>query len=148
MLIHDTKRHQGNDTMRHVHTIGPEDVGRHSHKIAGRSWLVSDWIGRVLPSDIGKRVFLTEDCTGRGILSVENDVQRDRRISRREWNTDESRERIIVDARECARERADETGVPHSVFLAVGGLRVYVLPAGEDGPEDAILTETVKPEGE
>jgi uncharacterized protein affecting Mg2+/Co2+ transport len=51
------------------------DVGRATISAFGRSWLVTDFMGRVLPRDVGKRVYLRVD-----ILQVENDQQRDSRI--------------------------------------------------------------------
>lgn len=66
---------------KHVHTIEEADVGKASHKIAGRTWRVSDWIGSILPSDVGKRVYLVTfgDAASDAFLQVENDEQRDRR---------------------------------------------------------------------
>jgi hypothetical protein len=52
------------------------DVGKSQHRIFGRVWRVSDWIGRVLPHDVGKRVYLSGD-----ILQVENDEQRAKRLA-------------------------------------------------------------------
>ncbi len=56
---------------RHVHTILPRDVGRPWIRIEDRVWLVSGWIGRILPMDVGKRVYLSG-----GVLQVENDEQK------------------------------------------------------------------------
>lgn len=53
------------------------DVNRATIKAFGRTWMVSSFIGRVLPQDVGKRVYLV-----RGILQVENDQQRDERMER------------------------------------------------------------------
>ena len=63
----------------YVHTITKEDIGKGHHKIAGRTWPASSWIGHVMPGDVGKRVYLTG-----GILQVENDAQRDVRLGKKE----------------------------------------------------------------
>jgi hypothetical protein len=54
--------------------IQSRDIGRPTIKAFGRTWLVANFIGRVLPGDVGKRVYLVGD-----ILQVENTQQRDRR---------------------------------------------------------------------
>lgn len=56
---------------RPFYTLTTEDVGRPTLRIFGRTWLVSGFIGRILPGDVGKRVYLVG-----GILQVENDEQR------------------------------------------------------------------------
>lgn len=61
--------------MRPYHTISTEDVGQPWLKIFGQLWIVSEFMGRILPGDVGKRIYLV----GR-ILQVENDEQRDRRL--------------------------------------------------------------------
>lgn len=62
---------------REFYTITADDVGKVSHKIHGRTWLASSWIGQVLPGDVGKRVYLVGD-----VLQVENDEQRDQRVGK------------------------------------------------------------------
>ena len=47
------------------------DVGKPFIHAFGRLWTVTDFLGRVFPSDVGKRVYLRS-----GILQVENAVQR------------------------------------------------------------------------
>ena len=42
----------------------------------GNTWPVSDFIGRILPQDVGKRVYLVG-----GVLQVENEEQRKRRLA-------------------------------------------------------------------
>lgn len=54
------------------------DVGRATIHAFGKSWRVADFLGRVLPQDIGKRVFKVGD----DILQVENDEQRAARLDR------------------------------------------------------------------
>lgn len=60
---------------KYIHVITKADVGKSHHRIAGRTWPVSGWIGSVLPGDVGKRVYLSDD-----VLQVENDEQRDERV--------------------------------------------------------------------
>lgn len=57
--------------------ILPSDVGRPFFTLAGRNWPVVDFMGQILPNDVGKRVYLVGD-----ILQVENNEQRDARKSR------------------------------------------------------------------
>ena len=52
----------------------PEHVGKGITQFFGRKWLTSGWIGRILPQDIGKRVYLIDN-----LLQVENDSQRQQR---------------------------------------------------------------------
>ena len=50
------------------------DVNKPTIQCFGRTWLVANFLGRVLPRDVGKRVYR------RGaILQVENDEQREAR---------------------------------------------------------------------
>ena len=60
--------------MRAHYEIRQEDVGKRSLSLFGRGWSVADFMGRILPGDVGKRIFLVGD-----ILQVENDEQRDKR---------------------------------------------------------------------
>ena len=60
--------------MRQFVTIEQADVERPFFKAFGRSWPTSNFIGRVLPGDISKRVYLVGD-----ILQVESEEQRARR---------------------------------------------------------------------
>lgn len=53
------------------YTLTTADVGRPWIKAFGRTWMASGFIGRILPGDVGKRVFLVGD-----VLQVENDGQR------------------------------------------------------------------------
>ena len=46
------------------------DVGKMVFNAIGRSWLTVNFIGRILPQDVGKRVYLVGD-----ILQVENKEQ-------------------------------------------------------------------------
>jgi hypothetical protein len=63
--------------MRPHYTLTTGDVGRAWIKAFGRSWMACDFIGRVLPGDVGKRVYLTPTNDGEhAILQVENDEQR------------------------------------------------------------------------
>ena len=56
--------------------LSKEHIGQPWLKAFGNIWLVSDFIGRILPQDVGKRVYLIG-----GILQVENDEQRTRRLT-------------------------------------------------------------------
>lgn len=60
--------------MRPFREITSDDIGKTTFRAFGKSWLVSGFIGRVLPGDVGKRVYLVGD-----ILQVENDEQRAKR---------------------------------------------------------------------
>lgn len=52
------------------YTITENDVDQPIIRCFGRSWTVTDFIGRILPRDVGKRVFLRDN-----ILQVENNEQ-------------------------------------------------------------------------
>lgn len=62
---------------RFLFTIGEEHIGRAFIKIGDRTYSTSSWIGRILPGDVGKKVYESD-----GILQVENDQQRDERIAK------------------------------------------------------------------
>lgn len=70
-----------------VREITAADVGKATFKARGITYRTCDFIGQVLPSDVGKRVYLVGD-----VLQVENDEQRDARLARlvkrycRPWN--------------------------------------------------------------
>ena len=51
------------------------DVGKPTFRAFGHVWLCSGFIGRILPKDVGKRVYKVGD-----IVQVENDEQRDKRV--------------------------------------------------------------------
>ena len=57
-------------------TIEAYDVGASYIRAFGRSWPAQYFIGRILPQDVGKRVYLVGD-----ILQVENNEQRDARLA-------------------------------------------------------------------
>lgn len=58
------------------YTITDTDVSQPSIRAFGKVWSVSDFIGRILKRDVGKRVYQ------RGwIVQVENDAQRDARLA-------------------------------------------------------------------
>lgn len=63
--------------MREYREITAEDVERSLIRAFGRTWQTSSFIGRILPGDVGKRIYLT----GEEVLKVENDEQRSRRIA-------------------------------------------------------------------
>jgi hypothetical protein len=58
-------------------TLQEQDIGQSSIKVNGRHWYIASAIGRVLPDDVGKRVFVNNS-----VISVENDQQRDKRLAR------------------------------------------------------------------
>jgi hypothetical protein len=60
----------------HIYTIKASDVGRATLKIHGSVVSVSSFMGQVLPMDVGKRIYYR-----RGVLQVENNEQRDRRLA-------------------------------------------------------------------
>lgn len=63
--------------MRKFREIVPGDVGKAFFKAFDRVWVCSDFIGRILPGDIGKRVYMVD-----GTLQVENDGQREWRLAK------------------------------------------------------------------
>jgi len=62
--------------MRPYREITTADIGKSTFHAFGKAWQTSGFIGRILPGDVGKRVYLVGD-----ILQVENDEQRDKRLS-------------------------------------------------------------------
>ena len=66
---HPIKREGGQDTR--YYTLSREDIGIAHLAAFGRLWPVRDFMGRILPGDVGKRV---HQCDG--VLQVENDEQR------------------------------------------------------------------------
>jgi hypothetical protein len=65
-------------TERPFYELKKTDVGKVLISAFGRKWLVSDFIGRVLPTDVGKRVYKA----AADMLQVENNAQRARRLGR------------------------------------------------------------------
>lgn len=61
---------------RPFYTLTENDVGRAAVRAFGKVWMASTFIGRVLPGDVGKRVYQVGD-----IVQVENDQQRDARLA-------------------------------------------------------------------
>ena len=61
--------------MKH-YTLTIEDVDKPHLKAFGRVWPVSGFLGRILPNDVGKHVYLRG-----GILQIENDEQRKARVA-------------------------------------------------------------------
>ncbi len=57
--------------MDQYYEIRHDDVGRRHIRAFGRVWPVTNFIGVILPRDVGKRVYLRGD-----VLQVENDEQR------------------------------------------------------------------------
>ena len=55
-------------------TLTQEDVGRYALPMFGCVWPVVNFMGRILPQDVGKRIVLVG-----GIIQVESDEQRKKR---------------------------------------------------------------------
>jgi hypothetical protein len=72
--------------MRFVREIGVFDIEKAHIQVAGRTWPTSGFIGRILPTDVGKKIFLVDNT-----LQVENDdqrairLQKDARKRRKPW---------------------------------------------------------------
>lgn len=62
------------DAMRLHYALTTEDVGQPIIHAFGQTWMVDGFIGKILPGDVGKRVYIVGE-----ILQVENDEQRDAR---------------------------------------------------------------------
>lgn len=62
---------------RQFYEIQPADIGKRLLYAFGRTWSLRNVLGYVQPGDVGKRVYLID-----GILQVENDTQRQTRVSR------------------------------------------------------------------
>ena len=60
--------------MPEIYVLQAGDVGRPTIQAFGRTWMVSNFLGQVMPQDVGKYVYLRG-----GTLQVENDEQRDKR---------------------------------------------------------------------
>lgn len=58
------------DHSRPFYTITADDINSPTIRAFNRVWLVSDFIGRVLSQDVGKRVYLVH-----GVLQVEEQLQ-------------------------------------------------------------------------
>lgn len=65
------------------YTLTQEDVGKPTLRAFGQSWPVVDFIGRVLPRDVGKRVVkVRDDADVADFLQVESAKQRDERLGK------------------------------------------------------------------
>lgn len=65
------------------YTITSDDVGHPLIRAWGRSWSVTDFMGQILPGDVGKRIYKVATNNGSSeILQVENDEQRAKRLNR------------------------------------------------------------------
>ncbi len=100
------------------YTIKTEDVGTFALRAFGRRWPVSDFLGRVLARDIGKRVYLNPS----GFLQVESDRQRDQR----EHNENNARYFLTRDGE---RLKGPDGG-PHSGYWEAIGALHRVFGAG------------------
>jgi hypothetical protein len=69
---------------RYIFTIGPEHLAgpRANGYRSVERWRLRGTLGRVLPGDIGKRVFEVTSPSGTRFYQVENDEQRNARLAR------------------------------------------------------------------
>lgn len=58
--------------------ITADDVGRYLFEAFDKKWLTTSFIGRIMPGDVGKRVYRVAD----DMVQVENDEQRAARLGR------------------------------------------------------------------
>lgn len=66
-----------------VYEITAGDVGKATIQAFGRVWQTVNFIGRILPGDVGKRVRKVRDNANvSDFLTVESDEQRDRRVGK------------------------------------------------------------------
>ena len=70
--------------MRNFYTITRRDVGSHLIEAFGRKWLAQNFIGRIMPCDVGKRVYVVAP----NVLQVENDDQLRKRLNPKRGNSD------------------------------------------------------------
>ncbi len=56
---------------RGYYVLTEADVGRPTIRCFGKVWIVADFLGRVLPQDVGKRVYRVM-----GIIQAENEHQK------------------------------------------------------------------------
>lgn len=61
------------------YVLTADDVGKPFLRCLGNTWAVSGFMGRILPGDVGKRVYRV---LPQNILQVENDEQRAARLAR------------------------------------------------------------------
>ena len=58
------------------YTIQTSDINQSLIRAFGRSWLVVDFIGRIMAIDVGKRCYLRSN-----LIQVENDAQMKARLA-------------------------------------------------------------------
>jgi hypothetical protein len=82
-LIGHPEGEQQDSTGRMYREITSADVGKKAFRAFGRNWQVADFMGRIRPGDVGKRVYLCTPIGAEGsqFLQVENDSQRDARTA-------------------------------------------------------------------
>jgi hypothetical protein len=67
--------------MERFYTLRLDDLGKPTIRAFGKVWLVTNFMGRIFPGDMGKRVYrVATDAGDSYILQVENDEQRDKRL--------------------------------------------------------------------
>jgi hypothetical protein len=97
--------------MRNFYTLKNIDVGRPTIRYAGRTYRVVGFIGRVLPSDVGKRVYFDGD-----VPQVENEDQRGARTTNYEHVVD-------VDGLDLLRFDVTPETDGKPIQVAYGGMR-------------------------
>lgn len=65
------------ETQSMYYTITSQDVGKRTISVGGYKWLITDVMGHILPTDIGKRVYVID-----GILQVESESQCNSRLAK------------------------------------------------------------------
>lgn len=63
--------------MRPFRELTGEDVGKPYILAFGRVWSVTSILGRIVPEDVGRRLYLVD-----GIIQAENDTQRNERLDK------------------------------------------------------------------
>lgn len=61
--------------MRTFREITTRDINQPSIQAFGQWWQVTGFIGRIMPCDVGKRIYKVADNSGGYFLQVENDSQ-------------------------------------------------------------------------
>lgn len=72
-----TRKKESNHKGSFVYEIKPEDVGKPTIKINGRPRMVTDFLGRILSQDVGKRIYENDR-----VLQVENQEQLEKRLEK------------------------------------------------------------------
>lgn len=73
-IVLEYQERKGRIMAREFITLKYEHIAKPWIHAFGKTWIVCDFIGHIMPQDIGKRVYLVD-----GILQVENDEQKNKR---------------------------------------------------------------------